>query len=103
LWRDAHRENNLQWREIKGLKEQLAVMEGLMKTETQRGEEMAAQMAALSLKERELDARLEETKDFSSRLSRLVLHLIRGFMDQSHTVGNDSTDSSLFFQYAGVL
>jgi hypothetical protein len=64
----------------------LAAMEDMMKIETQRGEEMATQMAALSLKERELEARLEETKDYSSRLSRLVLHLMRGFMDQTQEI-----------------
>ena len=40
-------------------------------------------MAALSLKERELDSRLVETRQFSERLSRLVIRVICGFMQQT--------------------
>ena len=40
-------------------------------------------MAALSLKERELDSRLQETREFSERLSRLVVRVVRGFMQQT--------------------
>ena len=39
-------------------------------------EGIGAQMAALSLKERELDACLVESREFSERLSRLVLCVI---------------------------
>ena len=46
-------------------------------------EDIGAQMAALSLKERELDARLVESREFSEMLSRFVLHVIRGFMQQT--------------------
>ena len=40
-------------------------------------------MAALSLKERELDAHLVESREFSERLSRLALHTFRGFLQQT--------------------
>ena len=46
-------------------------------------EELGVQMAALSLKERELDSRLVETREFSERLSRLVIRVVRGFMQQT--------------------
>ena len=46
-------------------------------------EELGVQMAALSLKERELDSRLVETRQFSERLSQLVLRVVRGFMQQT--------------------
>ena len=49
-------------------------------------EEIGAQMAALSLKERELDSRLLETREFSERLSRLVIRVVRGFMQQTQEV-----------------
>ena len=46
-------------------------------------EEMKAQMANLSEKYRELESRLQETKDFTVRLSRLVVCVVEGFMNQS--------------------
>ena len=49
-------------------------------------EEIGVQMAALSLKERELDSRLVETREFSERLSRLVIRVVRGFMQQTQEV-----------------
>ena len=49
-------------------------------------EEIGAQMAALSLKERELDSCLVETRQFSERLSRLVVRVVRGFMQQTQEV-----------------
>ena len=48
-----------------------------------REEEVKAQMAALEEKTRELESRLQETKDFSVRLSRLVVRVIEGFLQQS--------------------
>ena len=49
-------------------------------------EELGVQMAALSLKERELDSRLVETREFSKRLSRLVIRVVHGFMQQTQEV-----------------
>ena len=46
-------------------------------------EEMKAQMATLDAKTRELEARLQETKDFTMRLSRLVVKVVEGYMQQS--------------------
>ena len=51
-----------------------------------REEEIGVQMAALSLKERELDSRLVETRQFSERLSRLVIRVVQGFMQQTQEV-----------------
>ena len=48
-----------------------------------REEEVKAQMAALEEKTRELESCLQETKDFSVRLSRLVVRVIEGFLQQS--------------------
>ena len=39
-------------------------------------EDIGAQMAALSLKERELDAQLVESREFSERLSWLVICMV---------------------------
>ena len=46
-------------------------------------EETKAQMAALDMKTRELEARLQETTDFTVRLSRLVVKVVKGYMQQS--------------------
>ena len=46
-------------------------------------EEMKAQMATLEEKTRELESRLQETKDFTVRLSRLVVQVVEGFLQQS--------------------
>ena len=46
-------------------------------------EEIGAWMAALLLKEKELDSHLVETRQFSERLSRLVVRVIQGFMQQT--------------------
>ena len=46
-------------------------------------EEMKAQMTALETKTRELEFGLQEAKDFSVRLSRLVVRVIEGFLQQS--------------------
>ena len=48
-----------------------------------REEEMKAQMAALEEKARELESCLQETKDFTVRLSRLVVKVVEGYMQQS--------------------
>ena len=49
-------------------------------------EEIGVQMATLSLKERELDSRLVETREFSERLSRLVVRVVCRFMQQTQEV-----------------
>ena len=46
-------------------------------------EEMKAQMATLDMKTRELEACLQEMKDFTVRLSRLVVKVVEGYMQQS--------------------
>ena len=46
-------------------------------------EHIGVQMATLSLKERELDACLVETREFSERLSQLVIQVVRGFLQQT--------------------
>ena len=46
-------------------------------------EEMKAQITALDAKTRELESSLQEAKDFSVRLSRLVVRVVEGFMQQS--------------------
>ena len=48
-----------------------------------REEEVKARMAALEEKTRELESRLQETKDFTVRLSRLVVRVVEGFLQQS--------------------
>ena len=73
LWRDAHRENHMQWVELKGVKEKLVRLDEQIAAIHLKEEELGVQMAALSLKERELDSRLVETREFSERLSRLVI------------------------------
>ena len=76
----------MQWEELKGIKERLVRMDEQMAALHLREEEMGVQMAALSLKERELDSRLVETREFSERLSRLVIRVVRGFMQQTQEV-----------------
>ena len=83
LWQDAHRENLLQWKEITPLKGLVRVLEEGMAALHLKEEEMKAQMAALDAKTRELEACLQETKDFTVRLSRLVVKVVEGFMQQS--------------------
>ena len=85
LWHDAHRENHMQWVELKGLKERLGRLDEQIAA-IHLKEELGVQMAALSLKERELDSRLVETRQFSERLSRLVVKVVRGFMQQTQEV-----------------
>ena len=46
-------------------------------------EEMKVQMTALDAKTRELEAHLQEMKDFTVRLSRLVVKVVEDFMQQS--------------------
>ena len=76
----------MQWEELKGIKERLVRMDEQMAALHLRDEEIGVQMAALSLKERELDSRLVETREFSERLSRLVVRVVRGFMQQTQEV-----------------
>ena len=83
LWRDTHRENLLQWKEINPLKNSVTVLEEGMARLHLKEEEMKAQMAALEVKTRELESCLQETKDFTVRLSRLVVRVVKGFMQQS--------------------
>ena len=83
LWRDAHWENLLQWKEITPLKGSVRVLEEGMAALHLREEEVKTQMAALEEKTRELESRLQETKDFTVRLSRLVVRVIEGFLQQS--------------------
>ena len=73
---DTHRENHMQWVEIKAMKEQLGKLDEEMSRLRVKEEDIGVQMATLSLKERELDACLVESREFSERLSRLVLHVI---------------------------
>ena len=63
----------MQWEELKGIKERLVRMDEQMAALHLKEEEIGVQMAALSLKERELDSCLLETREFSERLSRLVI------------------------------
>ena len=76
----------MQWEELKGIKEKLVRMDEQMAALHLRDEEIGVQMAALSLKERELDSRLEETREFSERLSRLVVRVVQGFLQQTQEV-----------------
>ena len=73
----------MQWVELKGVKERLTRLDEQMAALHNGEEEIGVQMAALSLKERELDSCLVETRQFSERLSRLVLRVVRGFMQQT--------------------
>ena len=73
----------MQWVEIKVMKEQLSKLDEEMARLKIKEEDIGAQMAALSLKERELDAHLVESREFSERLSWLVLCVIRGFLQQT--------------------
>ena len=73
----------MQWVEIKVMKEQLSKLDEEMARLRAKEEDISAQMAALSLKGRELDAHLVESREFSERLSRLVLHVIQDFMQQT--------------------
>ena len=59
----------MQWVEIKAMKEQLNKLDEEMVRLRVKEEDIGAQMATLSLKERELDARLVESREFSERLS----------------------------------
>ena len=86
LWRDAHRKNHMQWVELKGVKERLTCLDEQTAALHLREEEIGVQMAALSLKERELDSRLVETRQFSERLSQLVIRVVQGFMQQTQEV-----------------
>ena len=70
----------MQWVELKGIKERLTCLDEQMAALHLREEEIGERMAALSLKERELESRLLETCQFSERLSRLVVKVVRGFM-----------------------
>ena len=63
----------MQWVELKGIKEKLTRLDEQMAALHLREEEIGVQMAALSLKERELDSCLVETRQFSERLSQLVI------------------------------
>ena len=83
LWRDAHRENLLQWRAINPLRDSVRILEEGMAAMHLKEEEVKAQMAALEEKTRELEFRLQEVKDFSVRLSRLVVWVIEGFLQQA--------------------
>ena len=73
----------MQWVEIKAVKEQLSKLDEEMARLKVKEEDIGTQMATLSLKERELDAHLVESREFSKRLSWLVLRVIRGFMQQT--------------------
>ena len=64
LWCNAYRENLLQWKEINPLKVSVSTLEEGMAALHLKEEEMKVQMAALELKTRELESRLQETKDF---------------------------------------
>ena len=74
----------MQWEELKGIKERLVRMDEQMAALHLRDEEIGVQMAALSLKERELDSRLEETREFSERLSWLVVDRKSTRLNSSH-------------------
>ena len=69
--------------DIKGVKERLGRLDEQMAALHLKEEEIGAQMATLSLKERELDAHLVESREFSERLSWLVLRVIQGFLQQT--------------------
>ena len=73
----------MQWVEIKAMKERLSKLDEEMVRLKVKEEDIGTQMAALSLKERELDTHLVESREFSERLSRLVLRVVRGFLQQT--------------------
>ena len=68
------------------MKERLTRLDEQMAALHLKEEEIGVQMATLSLKERELDSRLAETRQFSERLSRLVIRVVHGFMQQTQEV-----------------
>ena len=74
----------MQWVEIKAMKEQLNKLNEEMARLKVKEEDIGSQMAVLSLKERELDACLVESREFSERrLSQLVLRVVQGFLQQT--------------------
>ena len=75
----------MQWVELKGVKERLVRLDEQIAA-IHLKEELSVQMNALSLKERELDSCLVETRQFSERLSRLVVKVIHSFMQQTQEV-----------------
>ena len=66
----------MQWVEIKVTKERLNKLDKEMARLKVKEEDIGTQMAALSLKERELDTCLVESREFSERLSWLVLCVV---------------------------
>ena len=68
------------------MKERLVRLDEQIAAIHSKEEELSIQMTTLSLKERELDSRLMETRQFSERLSRLVVKVICGFMQQTQEV-----------------
>ena len=68
------------------MKERLTRLDEQMAALHLREEEIGERMAALSSKERELDSRLVETRQFSERLSRLVVRVVHNFMQQTQEV-----------------
>ena len=73
----------MQWVEIKAIKEQMSKLDEEMVRLKVKEEDIGMQMATLSLSLRELDTRLAESREFSERLSQLVLHTVRGFLQQT--------------------
>jgi hypothetical protein len=73
----------MQWEEIKGVKERIQRLDEQMAALHLKEEEIGVQMATLSLKERELDSCLIETREFTERLSQLVVRVVQGFMQQT--------------------
>ena len=69
----------MQWVEIKAMKERLGRLDEEMARLRVKEEDIGAQMAALFLKERELDACLVESREFS----QLVIHIFQGFLQQT--------------------
>ena len=65
------------------MKERISKLDDEMVRFRVKEEDIGTQMAALSLKERELNARLAESRKFSERLSWLVLCTVRGFLQQT--------------------
>ena len=76
----------MQWTELKGLKERVGRLDEQMAAINLKEEEISSLMAGLALKERELESCLVETRQFSERLSRLVIRVIRGFMQQTQEI-----------------
>ena len=73
----------MQWVEIKAIKERMSKLDEEMVRLKVKEEDIGMQMATLSLKERELDTCLAESREFSERLSWLVLRTVRGFLQQT--------------------